>query len=221
MLEICPQNERELHTRAQALAGMPLGILARHCGQTLPTTLHRAKGFVGQLIEAALGASAHNQSLPDFPNLGIELKTLPIDSKGYPRESTYVCTAPTQTEVSNWQHSRVRQKLLHVLWVPIEGDPKIPLAARRIGTPLLWKLNPTLEAVLEQDWEELSTMLRLGQEATLTARLGTYLQIRPKAAHSRIMQHRINEEGDPIQNNPRGFYLRSLFTRKLLEEAYC
>ncbi len=221
MLEICPYNERELLARARALGGMSLEMLAKNHAQTLPLSLRQAKGFVGQLIELALGAQAKNQSLPDFPHLGIELKTLPIDRQGHPRESTYVCTAPTQVEVLDWEHSRVRQKLLHVLWVPIQADPSIPLAARRIGTPLLSKLEPALEAILQQDWEELTTMLRLGQEAQITAKLGTYLQIRPKAAHSRIMHASFNEEGERIQTNPRGFYLRTLFTRKLLEEGYC
>jgi DNA mismatch repair protein MutH len=220
MLEICPLNERELLARARLLAGVSLEVLARTYAQPLPKTLRRAKGFVGQLLELALGATAKNQSIPDFPDLGIELKTLPIDSHGHPRESTYVCTAPTHTEVSSWQDSRVRQKLLHVLWIPIEADPKIPLPERRIGTPLLWHLPPTLEKCLQQDWEELVTVLRLGQAATITARLGTYLQIRPKAAHSRVMHHSLNEDGDRIQSNPRGFYLRTLFTRMVLEEGY-
>ncbi len=221
MLEICPLNERALLVRARALAGIALGELAKNHRQALPKTLLHSKGFVGQLIELALGASAKNQSLPDFPELGIELKTLPIDHLGYPRESTYVCTAPTQTEVSSWHHSRVRQKLLHVLWIPIEADPKIPLATRRIGTPLLWHLPQDLETILQQDWEELTTMLRLGQEAKITARLGTYLQIRPKAAHSRVMHGTLNEDGERIQSNPRGFYLRTLFTRMVLEGGYC
>ncbi len=221
MLEICPLNERELLSRARGLAGVSLGGLAKSYAQPFPKTLLRAKGFVGQLLELALGASAKNQSLPDFPNLGIELKSLPIDSHGHPRESTYVCTGPTHTEVSSWQDSRVRQKLLHVLWIPIEADPKIPLPERRIGTPLLWHLPPDLEKVLQQDWEELVTLLRLGQEASITARLGTYLQIRPKAAHSRIMHGSLNEDGDRIQSNPRGFYLRTLFTRRVLEKGYC
>ncbi len=221
MLEICPLNERALLVRARGLAGVSLGELAKIYAIPLPKALLRAKGFVGQLLELALGATAKNQSLPDFPDLGIELKTLPIDSHGHPRESTYVCTAPTHTEVSSWQDSRVRQKLLHVLWIPIEADPKIPLPERRIGTPLLWHLLPNLEKILQQDWEELVTLLRLGQEAKVTARLGTYLQIRPKAAHSRIMHKGLNEDGDRIQSNPRGFYLRTLFTRMILKESYC
>lgn len=221
MLEICPLNERALLSRARGLAGLSLGELAETYATPLPKTLLRAKGFVGQLLELALGAMAKNQSIPDFPDLGIELKTLPINSHGHPRESTYVCTAPTHTEVSSWKDSRVRQKLLHVLWIPIEADPKIPLPERRIGTPLLWHLPTDLEKILQQDWEELVTLLRLGQEATITARLGTYLQIRPKAAHSRVMHGGLNEDGERIQSNPRGFYLRTLFTRMVLEKGYC
>ena len=52
----------------------------------------RAKGLAGTLIERALGASAGSTAEPDFPALGIELKTIPIDAAGRICESTFVCT---------------------------------------------------------------------------------------------------------------------------------
>ena len=200
---------------------MSLAMLAKkYAQQPLPTTLHHAKGWVGQLIEVALGASAQNQSIPDFPQWGIELKTIPIDALGRPKESTYVCTAPTVSETTHWATSRVRQKLARILWVPIEADPRIPLPERRIGTPILWALPPEIERILQEDWEELVTLIRLGQTEIISAKMGTYLQLRPKAAHSRILEQRLDAQGQATQSNPKGFYLRTLLTRLILARHY-
>ncbi len=218
-----PKTEAELLSRCYQLSGITFSALAARYHQTLPSSLTQAKGLIGQLLEVALGASAGNQPEPDFPNLGIELKTIPIDTHGHPRETTYVCTAPInlKAEIESWEHSRVRKKLSRVLWVPVEADPRIPLADRCIGNAQLWSPDLYTEATLRQDWIELTHMLHLGQTDNLSAKIGTYLQIRPKAAHSRILNPGINEHGEEILINPKGFYLRTTLTQKILEYCYC
>lgn len=218
-----PHHESELLSRCYTLAGLTLGELASTFHQSLPRSLLQAKGFIGQLLELALGATATSQPEPDFPHLGIELKTLPLNAEGQPKESTYVCTAPLNlpAETETWQNSRVKKKLSRVLWIPIEADPALPLSKRRIGSAVLWSPDEKTEAILRQDWEELTFMLHLGQIHRLSAKIGTYLQIRPKAAHSRILNPGINEEGQEIWINPKGFYLRTLLTQQILTKNYC
>ena len=86
-----PQTEEELLSRARALTGMRLGQLARRLEQSLPADTLRCKGRVGELVEQALGATAGTLDQPDFPGLGVELKTIPVDARGRVRESTHVC----------------------------------------------------------------------------------------------------------------------------------
>lgn len=215
-----PNSVEELLYRSQRLAGKTLAELASPYPLSLPTSLLQAKGYVGQLIEWHLGASSFNLPEPDFPNLGIELKTLPLNINSLPSESTYVCTAPLHPEPEQWENSRVRKKLARVLWVPIEATNTIPLLERRVGTPILWNLDPHSEAILKQDWEELTLMIQLGQIEKLSAKIGTYLQVRPKAAHSRILAPMINAESEAILANPKGFYLRSIFTKQILQQFF-
>jgi DNA mismatch repair protein MutH len=85
-----PQTEAELWQRAAAIADQTLGDLANAVAMTVPNDFRREKGFIGQLLERILGASAGNLSKPDFTHLGIELKTLPLNANGQPKESTYV-----------------------------------------------------------------------------------------------------------------------------------
>lgn len=207
--------------RARAMAGLRLNELAHALGLETPKDLRRAKGWPGQLIEAWLGADAGALAEPDFRLLGVELKTLPVGRDGAPLESTHVCTVPLEGACAErWATSWVRRKLARVLWVPIEADRATPVGERCVGSPLLWTLEPDLEAALRADWEELMELICLGRIAELSARTGTYLQVRPKAASSRSLCRGIGEDGAPIWTNPRGFYLRTAFTREVLRRHY-
>jgi len=216
-----PQSEPELCARAAALSGLTLEALAARLASPVPADLRRAKGWVGQLVERALGASAASRDCPDFAEIGVELKTLPVDARGHPVESTFVCTiALHELREAPWAESRVRRKLGRVLWVPVDGDRAIPVARRRLGAALLWSPSEQEEAELRFDWEELGGIIGRGGIESLTGHLGRCLQVRPKAAHSRVRRKAIDAEGDLTATLPRGFYLRASFTAGILQAHY-
>ena len=215
-----PETETELLQRARAIAGLSLTALAAAQGEELPHDLRRNKGWVGQLIEATLGATAGSAPLPDFAAIGVELKTLPVDRRGLPRESTYVCTVPLETVGETWGSCWLRRKLARVLWLPIEADKDIPLGQRRVGSALLWSPSETEETMLRRDWEELMERVSLGELDQISAHHGEVLQIRPKAADSRSLRHAVDSNGEPTLTNPRGFYLRTTFTAAILRRPF-
>ncbi len=216
-----PNSVETLFQRAMALSGASLGELADRAKLSIPANLKRDKGWVGMLLEFYLGASAGSKPEQDFPELGIELKTIPIDAQGKPLETTFVCVAPlTGNSGVTWESSHVRHKLKRVLWIPVEGERSIPLAQRRIGTPLLWVPTQEEEAQLRDDWEELMDLIVLGKVESITARHGEYLQIRPKAANSKALTEAVGEYGQPIMTLPRGFYLKKAFTSAILARHF-
>lgn len=216
-----PRDEAELLQRAYSLAGLSFADLAQQQRQILPTSLHHAKGWLGQQLEQRLGANAGNQAQPDFVQLGIELKTIPLRHDGKPKETTYVCTVPLQhtTEIS-WRDSWVCRKLRRVLWLPYEADPHTPLAQRRLGTAMLWSPTPDDEKILSQDWEEIMELVCTGRIDEVSATLGQYLQVRPKAANQHVLTQTTNREGETVSTLPRGFYLRTHFTARILHSHY-
>jgi DNA mismatch repair protein MutH len=66
-----PEIEEELRLRARRLVGSMLSDLASHLGERAPLDLRRAKGWVGEALERALGVTSGSQPEPDFPQLGI------------------------------------------------------------------------------------------------------------------------------------------------------
>ncbi|PCI63238.1 MAG: DNA mismatch repair endonuclease MutH [Gammaproteobacteria bacterium] len=214
-----PLDEAQLLQRAQDIAGLSLGETASNYAIKIPDNLNKEKGWVGLLLEHVLGASAGSRPEPDFPHLGIELKTLPINRQGKPLETTFVCVAPLKNLIgATWQNSHIRNKIARVLWVPIIAEREIPLAERLIGTPFIWSPSLTEENAMALDWQELTDMIVLGQVEQINGKHGQVLQLRPKAANSQAKTQAIDKNGKPFLTLPRGFYLKTSFTHQILKD---
>lgn len=213
-----PTNEAVLLARCQTIEGFSFAQLAHHLGLLIPQNSLQRKGWIGQAVELALGATARNRCAPDFMTLGIELKTLPVNPSGRSAESTFITSIPLLTiHQQTWRTSQCFAKLRRVLWVPVEDCPNIAFSHRRIGRAFLWSPSQAQERILENDWSELSFMIGAGQLNELDASMGECLQVRPKAANAKSLCYGFDEVGNKIQTLPRGFYLRARFTATLLD----
>jgi DNA mismatch repair protein MutH len=219
MKTLAPKTEAQLLQRAQAIAGLSLGQIAEHYNIAIPKNLTREKGWVGLLLEHVLGATAGSRPEPDFPQLGIELKSMPINRYGKPLETTFVCVAPLKNLIgASWQTSHIRNKLARVLWVPIVAEREIPVADRIVATPFIWSPSPEEEQLMAFDWQELTDMIVLGQVENITGKVGQVLQLRPKAANSQAKTQAIDKNGKPFLTLPRGFYLKTAFTQQIIKK---
>lgn len=216
-----PLSEQQLLSRAQSLAGLTLAQLASDLKLSVPQSLRHNKGWVGNLLESALGATAGSKPQQDFPELGIELKSIPIDASGKPLETTYVCITPlTGIGGLTWPQSNICNKLRKVLWIPILSDKSLAIGQRQIGSPFIWQPNDIEQQLMQQDWEEIMELIALGEIATITAKIGQVLQLRPKGANSKALTQAIGSAGEPIMTLPRGFYLKIPFTHQILKKQF-
>jgi DNA mismatch repair protein MutH len=199
------------------VAGLTLGELGAQTGFDVPDEGVRGKGIAGQILERALGATAASRAEPDFVALGVELKTIPLDPSGKPKESTFVASIPLAAMAdTDWEKSVVFKKLACVLFVPIEAASSTPLRERRIGWSYLWTPTTDELALIRTDWERLAEMIARGDVARITGHLGEVLQVRPKAATGSARRRAPDEEGAVQWTTPRGFYLRPSFTGAVL-----
>jgi DNA mismatch repair protein MutH len=211
------QKVEALLARAHALSGTTVGDLAASLGVSSAGEAVRTKGTPGAILELALGATGGSTKVHDFPELGVELKTVPVDLRGVPVESTYVCTLSlADAETQEWDDSWVRAKLARVLFVPLVAGDGVPWPARRIGHAVLWSPTPEQNAVLRADFDDVVGLVGVGRIEELTAHRGRWLQVRPKAAHGRVRTVAWGAEGEAIATIPRGFYLRTRFTGAIL-----
>ncbi len=206
--------------RAWALEGHSVAELSRALGEAeLPAGVH-TKGKLGELVERALGAHGGPGATVDFPSLGVELKTIPVDRALRPRESTFVCAFRVEeADRAEWQRSWVREKLQRVLFVPVIGARAGASATeRRFGRALLWSPTPAQDRALAHDFDDIVGLVGAGRIEELDARLGRYLQMRPKARDGSARTVAYGDDGERLGTVPRGFYLRASFTGALLRD---
>ena len=91
------------------------------------------------------------------------------------------------------------------------------MAERYVGNSWIWQPSFKEECSLQRDWEELMDRVVLGEQAEITSHEGEYLHIRPKAANSLVLVRGISNGHTSEFINPKGFYLRTSFTGKLLQ----
>lgn len=198
-----PVSREELIARCIDIAGRTVGEVAALYRVSVPHDLKLARGFIGRLLEQALGADNKARAAPDFPALQVELKSIPIDTNGRPHQATKICQVPTMRRghAERWEQSLLRRKLACILWIPVQSQQGEPVADHRIGNPLLRRLPPREETVLRADWEEFMDYLGTGLADHLSAELGQYLQVRAATT-----------------NGTRNFYLRTRYTERILKE---
>lgn len=202
-----PKTIEQAIQRANNITGMTIAELAKALQIPLPHNPKSAKGFIGQLVEIALGASAGSNPIQDFPSINLELKTIPIKFNGSPAETTHICVAHLNNLCGlSFENSNVYNKIKQVLWVPVEGEKDIPIGERHIGQPFLWKMNDEEFKLLKTDFEEILEYIIHNDKENIPASIGEYMQLRP-----------ISKVDDKKQY---GFYLRKNFTSMLIQKYF-
>jgi len=213
-----PKTEGELLERARALAGVPIDELAARAAMSIDADTVHAKGKIGELLERALGATGSGAEM-DFPGLAIEMKTVPIQN-GKPAESTFVCALQLMNlDRAEWKTSWVRRKLSRVLWVPILRPASADGVRARVGEAKIWSPSEREERELRADFEEIVGRIAIGDIEDLSARVGTHLQLRPKAATGSVRTAAPARDGEIVSTVPRGFYLRANFVEAVLSSC--
>ncbi len=210
-----------LLARARSLEGNTVAAIAAALEVDTRGDAVRTKGTAGAILERALGATGGSGAVHDFPELGVELKTIPIDHRGVPEESTYVCTLSlADAETQEWETSWVRAKLAHVLFVPLLAPSGASADAtwrdRIVGAPVLWSPTPEQDAILRADFDDVVGLVGIGRIEDLTAHRGRWMQVRPKARDGSVRTVAWGVDNEAIETVPRGFYLRTRFTGAIL-----
>jgi DNA mismatch repair protein MutH len=189
-------------------------------GLPVPAGRLRTKGWSGQVIERELGAGDGGALGPDFAELGVELKTVPVQRDLLPVESTAVCHIdPVAIAGESWATSYVRKKLAQVLFIALEVERRqaASVGDRRVVAVRLWSPSPEEEGLLRADFGLfVRDYFRCGRASEITGHLGRVLQVRPKARRASDLRDAFGADGKPIRIGRCGFYLRPTFVGCIL-----
>lgn len=213
-----PKTLGQLLAYCQAIAGKTVAQVAQKHAVELIDNLQFNRGWLGNLIELALGAQAGSKPTQDFIELGVELKTLAITPTGGAKSDVFVSSLPTNSYMMQaWETSHVFYKLKKILFVPVESNPEVPLGQRRIGKAFFWSPNAQELEQMRQDWELIMQILTQHDYNALKSNVGKLLCVRVKALNSKQNVASKDLDGFNLNLPPLSFYLRRSFLNEILK----
>jgi DNA mismatch repair protein MutH len=213
-------SQQELLSIANGLKGKSIREILN--GKSV--NLH--KGTIGNVIEfEGFGVKINNDARPDFPELGIELKVLPLKvrSKGEfnIKERTKICSINySELVLEEWLSSHAKNKLNKILFIFYYHDSADLLASKVIDF-YLFHLELSEEPIIRADWNRTKKKVADGLAHELSESENLIL------AASRSGQGGLSYEKWPMQPNKkyqdraqqRAFSLKPSFTKTIWLEA--
>lgn len=215
------KNENFLLKNAIKISGYSLKELIKKSNFFISNNLKKDKGWIGKFLEKFLGSTSNNKREKDFPTIGIELKTVPINRQGKTLQDSFICMVhPIKGNNVTWEKSYIKYKLQKILWIPVQSDNNIPIMKRKICCPFLWSPNILENKILKNDWEEIMEKIFLGKIKNITLQKTMILKILSKGVNKISKTCAINEYGKKIKITPLAFYFKKKFTTELIYKNY-
>jgi DNA mismatch repair protein MutH len=209
----------ELRNRAESLKD-------KFISELKPTLDVKDKGAIGKIIEEyGFGVKNNSESRPDFHEIGVELKVVPLkeSSKGElsVKERTKVCLINYHQIIeSTWENSHAKEKLNHVLFVFYQYNKENKLASKIKDYYLFELKNQLEEPIIQTDWHRTKQIVSDGRAHELSESQNKIL------AASRSGAGGLEEHKNPTQPNTifqkhapqRSFSLKPSYTNVIWNE---
>lgn len=208
------KTPEEVLRRAQEAIGLLLSQID-HTGR-----LKTGKGAIGTVIEESwFGYSPNNESEPDFPEAGIELKVTPYirNSKGIRAKERLVCNIINyMTEYKkDFENSDFWHKCKRMLIMSYEYRPELTKANYQIDQAILFSFPTEDLYIIKQDWNKIIAKIRSGQAHLITEGDTLYLAACAKGATAQTVRE---QPFSPIPAKQRAYSLKSSYMTRILND---
>jgi DNA mismatch repair protein MutH len=208
----------ELRIRAKALKG-------KYIANLTPTLDTKDKGAIGKIIEEyGFGIKNNSESRPDFAEIGVELKVVPLktNSKGLSvKERTKVCLINyNQIVESEWENSHAKNKLNHVLFVFFHYIKENHLQSQIKDFYLFELKNQLEEPIIKSDWKRTKQMVLEGRAHQLSESQNKILAASRSGAGGLDLSKHPTQPNTSIQERApqRSFSLKPSYTNVIWQE---
>jgi DNA mismatch repair protein MutH len=208
----------ELRDRAESLKGKMISELK-------PSLDIKDKGAIGKIIEEfGFGVKNNSESRPDFHEIGVELKVVPLkdSQKGLSvKERTKICLINYYQIIdSTWDGSHAKHKLDHILFVFYYYNKENHLDSQIKDYYFFELKNQLEEPIIQTDWHRTQQIVANGRAHELSESQNKIL------AASRSGAGGLNSNQHPTQPNSsiqkhapqRSFSLKPSYTNVIWKE---
>lgn len=178
------------------------------------------KGAPGLIVENILGIKNNNVDDADLPEIGCEVKVLPlqINMNGAVKvkEPTSIQMIDYMTVANEtWDKAKIRKKITLTFWVVYLAKEKgkvLPQDDYVIVDYFLDKPTFGVKRVFQEDWEEIQRYIVNGWADKLSCSMGTYIEPKTKGANNQDLTFAPNGKGGVVKVRRRGFYYKKNYT---------
>jgi DNA mismatch repair protein MutH len=225
-----PFDERQVVARAKELVNHTIiDILRMSEAQAREHLDLRNKGQIGNIIqEFWFGVAANSSSDPDFAEIGMELKIIPLEQRKRGltvKERTKICAINYFRLIEeDWNSSHAKRKLEKVLFIYVHFNEKDGLFSKVVNVDV-WVLKDIVEqGIIREDWQGVKAKVEQGLAHEISESQSKIL------AASRTGSGGLDENGKPKDEVPqprnpaipalkRAFSLKQSYTKQRWEEV--
>lgn len=182
------------------------------------------KGASGLIVENLLGVKNNNLASADIPEIGCEIKILPLQKN---RNGEIKAKEPTAIQMINyfevaketWETAKIRKKISLTFWIVYLAKSDGKSLAQDNYIILDYFLDhPTdvQNGIFKKDWEEIQDYIIKGKADSLSCSMGTYLEPKTKGANNRDKTDAPDGRGGKIKVRRRAFYYKKNYTNRIV-----
>ncbi|MBO5085995.1 MAG: hypothetical protein J6B65_02020 [Paludibacteraceae bacterium] len=178
------------------------------------------KGASGLIVENLLGVENNNRDEADLPEIGCEIKILPLQIN---RNGDIKAKEPTAIQMINycqvaeeiWETAKLRTKINITFWVVYlakENGKALNQDDYIIVDYFLDHPNATQLEVFKKDWEEIQQYIIKGDADKLSCSMGVFIEPKTKGANNQDKTDAPDGKGGLIKVRRRAFYYKKNYT---------
>lgn len=178
------------------------------------------KGASGLIVENLLDIRNNNRDEADIPEIGCEIKILPLQRN---RNGDIKAKEPTAIQMINymevsqetWETAKLRNKINLTFWVAyLAKKDGVALNQNDYVIVDYFLDHPTdvQNGVFRQDWEEIRRYIVEGRADRLSCSMGVYLEPKTKGANNRDKTQAPDGQGRTLMARRRAFYYKKHYT---------
>lgn len=178
------------------------------------------KGASGLIVENLLGIKNNNRDEADIPEIGCEIKILPLQKN---RNGIIKAKEPTAIQMINyievaketWETAKLRRKITLTFWIVyLAKNNGVTLNQNDyvIVDYFLDHPNDIQNCVFKKDWENIQEYIKSGRADLLSCSMGVYIEPKTKGANNQDKTDAPDGKGGIIKARRRAFYYKKNYT---------
>lgn len=178
------------------------------------------KGASGLIIENLLGIENNNRDEADIPEIGCEIKILPLQKN---KHGEIKAKEPTAIQMINyievaketWETAKLRGKIALTFWVVYlakKDGKSLNQNDYVIVDYFLDHPNDAHNSIFRKDWEDIQEFIKTGRADLLSCSMGKFLEPKTKGANNQDKTDAPDGKGGLIKVRRRAFYYKKNYT---------